>query len=75
MESKFMAMIGAADNKYAKLVDYICQLKNGSEVEFDKIFKLLQSVHEDEISLIVRLYETELINYRPELQIPSFMSK
>lgn len=75
METNFMAMVGTADEKYRKLVDYICQLKNGSDVEFDKIFKLTQSIHEDEISLIVSLYEAERMNFKPELQIPSFMAE
>lgn len=73
MEMNFMAMVGAADDKYRKLVDYICKLKNGSEVDFEKVFKLVQSIHEDEISLIVNFYEAEKMNFKPEIQIPSFM--
>lgn len=75
METNFMAMVGTADEKYRKLVDYICQLKNGKDIDFDRIFKLTQSIHEDEISLIVSLYEAERMNFKPELQIPIFMNE
>lgn len=74
MEVKFAAMIGTADDKYTRLVDYICQMKNKSDVDYDKIFKLIKSIHEDEIAIIMRLYEAELMTYKPELQLPSFMT-
>ncbi len=75
METNFKAMVSMADDKYRRLVEYLCQVKNGSEVEYDKVFKLAQSIHEDEISLIVSLYDTERMNFKPEIQLLSFMSK
>lgn len=75
MGTNYKTMIGIADEKYQKIVDYIHQLKNGSEIEYDKILKLLTSIHEDEIYLIVSLYELERMNFKPELSVPDFMKK
>lgn len=75
METNFKAMVSMVDDKYRKLIEHLCQLKNGTETDYDKIFKLAQSIHEDEISLIVSLYESERMHFKPEIQLPSFMSK
>lgn len=59
MELKFQAMIETADDKYTKLVNMICQLKSGSNENFDVILNLINSIHKDEMELIVRMCEIE----------------
>lgn len=73
MMTNYMAMLETANEKYRKIVEYLYQMKNGSNLEYDKVFKLIKSIHEDEVSLIVSLYEAERMNFRPEVSIPSFM--
>lgn len=77
MEVNYLAMVETADDKYTRLVEYIQKLRNGSEVDYDKIFGLMKSIHKDEIALIVNLYEAEqyIKRSKEELQIPSFMKK
>lgn len=77
MGNNYLAMVETADEKYTKLVEYIQKLKNGSEVNYDKIFGLMKSIHKDEIMLIVSLYEAEeyINRKKEELKIPSFMNR
>ena len=37
MRTEFNAMMETANDKYIKLIDAIYRLKNGSEVDFEKI--------------------------------------
>lgn len=74
MRSNFHAMIETANDKYMKLVDVICQMKNGSDVNFDRVFNLVNSIHNDEIELIVRMCENEKRgNSKQDIQIIGFM--
>lgn len=77
MGNNYLAMVETADEKYTKLVEYIQRLKNGSEVDYDKIFGLMKSIHKDEMTLIVSLYEAEeyINRKKEELKIPSFMNR
>lgn len=59
MGINFQAMVETADDKYTKLVDMVCQLKNGSDVDYDRILNLINSIHNDEMELIVRMCEIE----------------
>lgn len=67
------AMVNTVDNKYRQLIDSLCQIKNGSEIDYDKVLNLAQSIHEDEMSLIFSLYEEKKKTRKPELKIPKFM--
>lgn len=66
--------IALANEKYRRLMDYICQAKNGNEVDFDKVLTLVKSIHNDEIALIVALDNREK-EEKPEkgIDIPRFM--
>lgn len=77
MGNNYLAMVETVDEKYTKLVEYIQKLKNGSEVDYDKIFGLMKSIHKDEMMLIVSLYEAEeyINRKKEELKIPSFMNR
>lgn len=77
MGNNYLAMVETADEKYTKLVEYIQRLKNRSEVDYDKIFGLMKSIHKDEMTLIVSLYEAEeyINRKKEELKIPSFMNR
>ncbi len=69
------AIVTTVDNKYRQLIDSICRIKNGLEVDYDKVFNLAESIHEDEMSLVINLFELEKNFYKPELKIPSFMAE
>ena len=77
MDTKFCAMIDVAEDKYFKLVDSICRLRDNSEGDFENILKLINSIHRDEIDLIVKLRDIEIEKNNPnkEIKIPSFMIK
>jgi len=75
MGTNYMAMINIANEKYRKIIEYVYQLKNDVESNHDKLIKLIDSIHEDEIYLIVSLCESERINIKPELSIPDFMKR
>lgn len=78
METNHIAMINTANEKYRKILEYVYRLKitnNCTGSEYDKIIKLIDSIHEDEIYLIVRLCESERMSMKPELSIPDFMKK
>lgn len=70
------AMMETANNKFNTLVDIVSQLKNGSKVDFDKMFNLIHSIHNDEVELIIKMNEIENAkNEKPkkEIQIINFM--
>lgn len=78
MDIKFKAMVETADDKYTKLVNMICKISNESGIDCDKILNLVSSIHNDEINLIVRLYEADkekknILN--DDLQVFDFMIK
>lgn len=77
METKFCAMIEMAEDKHFKLLDSICQLKEGTEVNFEEVLRLINSIHKDEIDLIVKLRDCEkkLNNSGKDIQIMDFMRK
>lgn len=66
--------IALANEKYRRLMEYICKAKNGNEVDFDKVLTLVKSIHNDEIALIVALDNREK-EEKPEkgIDIPRFM--
>lgn len=35
------AVVSTVDNKYIQLVDSLCQIKNGTDVDYDKLFSLV----------------------------------
>lgn len=59
MRTEFNAMMETANDKYIKLIDAIYRLKNGSEVDFEKLSNLVNSIYNDELELIVMLDEIE----------------
>lgn len=67
------AVVSTVDNKYRQLVDSLCQIKNGTDIDYDKLFSLVQSIHEDEMMLIYSLHEEQQKKRKPELKIPKFM--
>lgn len=79
METNFKAMISTANCKHTKLVEYLTQLKNGNDVDIDKVIKLATSIHDDEMTVIMDLYEVGKVmndlNRRTNIDVPSFMHK
>lgn len=77
METKFYAMVEMAEDKHFKLLDNICQLKEGNDINFEEILRLINSIHKDEIDLIVRLRDCErkLNNSGKDIQIMDFMRR
>lgn len=59
MRTEFNAMMETANDKYIKLIDAIYRLKNGSEIDFEKLSNLVNSIYNDELELIVMLDEIE----------------
>lgn len=49
MRTEFNAMMETANDKYIKLIDAIYRLKNGSEVDFEKLSNLVNSIYNDEL--------------------------
>ena len=45
MRTEFNAMMETANDKYIKLIDAIYRLKNGSEVDFEKLSNLVNSIY------------------------------
>ena len=54
METNHYALLETATEKYTQLVDYICKLQNGIEVNPESVNKLVHSIYKDEIYLIDR---------------------
>lgn len=77
METMYKAMIGAANDKYSKVIEYIYELKSGKTIDYEKLIKLINSNHNDEIELIVNLCNLNRVikelTTRTELEVPSFM--
>ncbi len=78
--TNIMAMMETANDKYAKLIDSMYQIKAGSEVDFDKVIKLIHSVYNDEVELITKLNEIEQPKYEKkpeqrELQVVTFVCR
>lgn len=78
MVDKFNLMLGTANDKYAKLIDSVYQAKeDGSKENFDRVFKLIHSIYNDEIELIARLCESEkkeqVEPIKKEIQVFGFM--
>lgn len=68
MRTEFNAMMETANDKYIKLIDAIYRLKNGSEVDFEKLSNLVNSIYNDEI-------ERNRIQSQKGPQIFNFMMK
>jgi hypothetical protein len=77
MRTEFNAMMETANDKYIKLIDAIYRLKNGSEVDFEKLSNLVNSIYHDELELIVMLDDIERnrIQSKKGPQIFNFMMK
>ena len=80
MDANHYALLETATEKYTQLVDYICKLQNGIEVNQEAVYKLVHSIYKDEIYLIDRLKSTEEIlqkqqNPHQSIKIFEFMSK
>lgn len=78
--TNIMAMMETANDKYSKLIDSMYQIKAGSEVDFDKVIKLIHSVYNDEVELITKLNEIEQPRYEKkseqrELQVFTFVCR
>ena len=77
--TNIMAMMETANDKYSKLIDSMYQIKAGSEVDFDKVIKLIHSVYNDEVELITKLNEIEQPKYEKkqnrELQVFTFVCR
>lgn len=78
MRSNFQAMVETANDKYMKLIDAVCQIRNGSNDNFDRVLNMINSIHNDEIELIIRMSDIDRenrINSQKEIQILDFMKK
>lgn len=77
MRIEFNAMMETANDKHIKLIDAIYRLKNGSEVDFEKLSNLVNSIYNDELELIVTLDEItkERMQFQKGPQIFNFMMK
>lgn len=77
--TNIMAMMETANDKYSKLIDSMYQIKAGSEVDFDKVIKLIHSVYNDEVELITKLNEIEQPKFEKkqnrELQVFTFVCR
>lgn len=78
MVDKFNLMVSTANEKYAKVIDSVFQAKeDGSKENFDRIFKLIHSIYNDEIELIAKLCEAEKKEekepIKKEIQVFGFM--
>lgn len=80
-ETRFMALMTTATEKYTKMVDeaYRLRSKTNSGAEFDSLINLIHSVYQDEVSMIYQyaMAETKNESKKPkrELKIPCFMAK
>lgn len=80
METNHYALLETATEKYTQLVDYICKLQNGIEVNPKSVNKLVHSIYKDEIYLIDRLKNTEEMLQKQQepqqsIKIFEFMSR
>lgn len=80
METNHYALLETATEKYTQLVDYICKLQNGIEVNPESVNKLVRSIYKDEIYLIDRLKNTEEMLQKQQepqqsIKIFEFMSR
>lgn len=75
MRTEFNAMMETANDKHIKLIDAIYRLKNGSEVNFEKLSNLVNSIYNDELELIVMLDEIKRMQSQKGPQIFNFMMK
>lgn len=80
METNHYALLETATEKYTQLVDYICKLQNGIEVNPEAVNKLVHSIYKDEIYLIDRLKSTEEMLQKQQepqqsIKIFEFMSR
>lgn len=80
METNHYVLLETATEKYTQLVDYICKLQNGIEVNPESVNKLAHSIYKDEIYLIDRLKNTEEMLQKQQepqqsIKIFEFMSR
>lgn len=78
MKTNFDVMMTTAASKYTELIDIAYGLKNGSQVDCDKLIKLIHSMYIDEANLIFELCvntHEEPEEHKKKLQIASFMKK
>ncbi len=73
--TKYEVLMKTATDKYAKLVDAAYKLRDGAEVDCEKLVSLVHSIYMDEANLIFELccQEEQHREEKQELQIPVFM--
>ena len=77
MKTNYKAMLRTANDKYAKLLDAIYQMKNGQSINYDQTISLIHSMYNDELELIFEVCtsdtEDNVTDSNKVIQIPSFM--
>lgn len=79
MSTNYKAMVSTANEKYTQLIERICQLTSENEKDRSELLNLAKSIYNDEVDLIVSLYDLDKfvreLNTKTEILVPDFMKK